>query len=83
MELDTDDDNDISLIEADIQLSGSMDSDSNGSNPRKIIADAVAEVVVDGHWSVDFVEGGIVFTSNKTTQIFICIRLFLVGGFWF
>ena len=33
------------------------------------MAEAVAEVVVEGQWSVNFMEGGHVYTSNRTAQI--------------
>ena len=39
------------------------------SNPSDVVADAMAEVIVEGHHSVDFMEGGHIYTSNKTAQI--------------
>lgn len=68
-ELDTDDNDDDAGMGAD--------ADADSSDPSEPVAEAVAEFIVDGQCSVSFLELGILFTNDKTTQI--CVS-FLSGN---
>ena len=66
---DSDSDEDtVTLSDSGSEVDG-IEADMDSSDPSGAVADAVAEVVVDGHLSSSLVEGGLLFTSNKTTQL--------------
>ena len=72
-ETDTDTDSDENVddsserSEDDSSRTETMHSNMDGMEGA--VAEAVEEVIVDGHRSVDFLQCGLLFTSNKTAQI--------------
>ena len=62
----TDDEDEVSVVDGE---DAAVEYEYKEGDPSDVVAEAVAEVVVEGHRSVDFMEGGHVYTSDKTAQI--------------
>ena len=58
-----------SVVETDGGNDAEAEECDSDSCVATAVAEAVQDVIVEGHHSVKFVEGGLIFTSNKTEQI--------------
>ena len=61
------DDKTLAVLDTDNEVDD-MEVDCSSSDPSKVVADAVAEVVAGGHVSTGLIETGMVITSCRSTQ---------------